>query len=161
MWNRLRSLQEGPKAPLPPPVTVRCIRFPADGSTPHLLSLTTTTHGVADGPDSPWGHIPDLRPFWGTPRAWEWRHFETFRLADQTLEDCDGLYVLFFSFDVPSLPENRNFPASISVEQRTFAGDAFVARLRGTEIGEDLGQDGWAAWIDVSLDILKLPIMRT
>src|SRR5437016_3509494 len=99
MWNYLRSLFGAPEQqPLPSPVTIKGIRFPADGSHPHVLSLTTTTDGVSDGPDSPWGHVPDLRGFWKTPRAWQWRDIETFRLEDQPLASCNGLYVLFYSF---------------------------------------------------------------
>ncbi|KAI1501126.1 hypothetical protein F5X99DRAFT_383973 [Biscogniauxia marginata] len=168
MWGYLRSLvtpgQPPAAAALPSPVTIRGIRYPADGSAPHVLPLTTTTHGVADGPDCPWGHVPDLRGFWKTPQAWRWRDIETFRLANQPLSHCDGLYVLFFSFDLESLLAHHNAPRAVlspEVEQRTFAGDAFVVKLQGNEIGEDLGEDGWAAWVDVPLDILSLPIMKT
>jgi hypothetical protein len=58
------------------------------------------------------------------------------------------------------LPEHNNFPEAIFGRQRAFAGDAFVVKLQGTQIGEDLGEDGWAAWIDVPEDILSLPVMR-
>ena len=44
--------------------------------------------------------------------------------------------------------------------ERAFAGDAFVVKLKGDEIGSDLGEDGWAAWDDVPADILSLPVMR-
>lgn len=94
-------------------VTITGIRFPADGSKPHLVSLTTTTDGVEDGPDCFWGHIPDFRDFWKTPQAWQWRDVETFRLEKRPLDNCNGLYVLFYSFDLESLPENRNFPVSL------------------------------------------------
>lgn len=140
---------------------IRGIRFPADGSKPHLIWLATTTHGVMDGPDSPWGHVPDLREFWRTPRAWAWRDIDLFRLENQPYSHCNGLYVLFYSFDLEELPENRNVPCAITDgEQRTFAGDVFAVKLQGNEIGEDLGEDGWAAWEDVSQDILTLPAMQ-
>ncbi len=164
MWDSLRSLagqrSESAAAPLPSPVTITGIRFPADGSKPHLLSLTTTTHGVSDGPDCCWGHVPDLREFWKTEQAWQWRDIETFRLEGQPLSSCDGLYVVFFSFDLESLPENGNFPRGVYGRERAFAGDAFVVKLKGNEIGSDLGEDGWAAWDDVPSDILSLPVMR-
>ena len=147
-------------APSPTPVTITGIRFPADGSKPHLLSLTTTTHGVSDGPDCCWGHVPDLRSFWGTKRAWQWRDIDTFKLERQPLRSCDGLYVVFFSFDLEALPENRNFSKGVFERERAFAGDAFVVKLKGNEIGSDLGDDGWAAWDDVPSDILSLPVMR-
>ncbi|KAI1956349.1 hypothetical protein LOZ58_006426 [Ophidiomyces ophidiicola] len=166
MWSYLRSYFE-PTDPqqfglaLPPqPVTIRGIRFPADRSKPHLLSLTTTTYGVHDGGDCCWGHIPDLRGFWETTRAWQWRDFETFHLDRQPLGSCNGLYVLFYSFDLETLPENNNFPPEIFGRERVFAGDAFVVKLKGDDIKSDLGDDGWAAWDDVPLDILTLPIMK-
>ncbi|KAI6093243.1 hypothetical protein F4821DRAFT_77758 [Hypoxylon rubiginosum] len=162
MWNYLQSFvaPKQPAAPLPSPVTITGIRFPADGSKPHLLSLTTTSHGVSDGPDSPWGHVPDLRGFWKTEQAWQWRDFETFRLENQPLPGCNGLYVVFFSFDLESLPENNNFPEAMFGRPRAFAGDAFVAKLKGDEIGSDLGDDGWAVWDDVPSDILGLRVMK-
>jgi hypothetical protein len=141
-------------------MTIAGIRFPADGSKPHMLYLTTTTHSVRDNKDCPWGHIPDFRNFWKTQRAWIWRDFETFRLQNQPLSSCNGLYVLYYSFGLASLPENNSFPEAIFERQRAFAGDAFVVKLQGNEIGEDLGEDGWAVWVDVPSDILSLPIMK-
>ncbi|KEZ46930.1 hypothetical protein SAPIO_CDS0277 [Scedosporium apiospermum] len=162
MWNYVRSFFAQPQTQRPPPslVTITGIRFPADRSKPHLLSLTTTTDGVEDGPDCFWGHIPDFRDFWKTPQAWQWRDVETFRLEKQPLDSCNGLYVLFYSFDLESLPENRNFPVAIYGRERAFAGDAFVVKLKGNEIGSDLGEDGYALWDDVPSDILKLPVMK-
>ncbi|KAK0741810.1 hypothetical protein B0T21DRAFT_381588 [Apiosordaria backusii] len=146
---------------LPTLVTIRGIRFPSDPSEePHLLTVTTTTHGVNDGPDACWGHVPDLRPFWKTEQGWQWRDVETFRLENQPIAGCDGLYVLFYSFDLDNLPQNERFPEAIFERNRTFAGDAFVFKIQGREIGEDLGEDGWAAWQDVPEDILSLDVMR-
>ncbi|KAM0804510.1 hypothetical protein BDR22DRAFT_800069 [Usnea florida] len=165
MWNSLRSLLAGQwsgtaATPLPSPVTITGIRFPADASKPHLLPLTTTTHTVSDGPDCCWGHVPDLRAFWKTERAWQWRDIDTFKLEGQPLGCCNGLYVVFFSFDLNSLPENGNFPRGVYGRERAFAGDAFVVKLKGDEIGSDLGEDGWAAWDDVPAEFLSLPVMR-
>ena len=160
MLNRLRSFVAGEQPPpLPSPVTITGIRFPADGSKPHTLPLTTTTHGVKDGPDSSWGHVPDLRGFWRTEQAWQWRDFETFRLENQPIGSCNGLYVLFYSFDDESLRTHSNFPEAVFGRERTFAGDTFVVKLRGNEIGQDLGEDGWAVWVDVPSEILTFPIM--
>ncbi|EED15741.1 hypothetical protein TSTA_051780 [Talaromyces stipitatus ATCC 10500] len=135
-----------PPRPAPTPVTITGIRFPADGSKAQLVSLTTTTDDVRDGLDGSWGHVPDLREFWKTARAWQWRDIETFRLENQPISNCNGFYVLFYSFDLESLPENRNFPKAIFGRERAFAGDAFVVKLKGNEIGHDMGDDGWAAW---------------
>lgn len=183
------------RPPPPEPVTITGIRFPANGSSPHMVSLTTTTDSVADSGAAPWGHIPDFRTFWKTPRAWVWRDFETFRIsechcrrcdaqhpvkesgsddstkngrdgdrdegddADDKTSCCVGLYVVIYSFDEESLPTHSNFPEAVFGRPRVFAGDAFVVRLQGNEIGEDLGQDGWAVWRDVSPELLRLSVM--
>lgn len=101
-----------------------------------------------------------MREFWKTEQAWQYRDIETFRLENQRLSSCDGLYVVFFSFDLDSLPENRNFPREVYGRERVFAGDAFVVKLKEIEIGFELGEDGRAAWDDVPFDILSLPVMR-
>ncbi|CAK7207245.1 hypothetical protein SEUCBS139899_010055 [Sporothrix eucalyptigena] len=140
----------------PPPKlqTIQAIRFPANNSPPHLVQLTTTTDSVKDsGVDGFWGHVPDLRVYWKTERAWIWRDIDTFRFDN-------GLYIVYFSFDLEALPSNTNFPVGPFGRERAFAGDAFVVRIQGTQIGEDLGEDGWAVWEDVPSDILELPIMN-
>ncbi|KAI1734980.1 hypothetical protein F4680DRAFT_317284 [Xylaria scruposa] len=149
-----------PQAAGPTIVAITGIRFPADGSKPHLITLATTTEGVMDGPDGAWGHIPDFRGFCKTQRAWLWRDCETFRLENQPNSKCNGLYVTFYSWDLESLPENTNFPTQLYGRERCFAGDAFVFKLKGNEIGEDLGEDGWAAWDNVHSEILSLPVME-
>ncbi|KAI1259090.1 hypothetical protein F5Y18DRAFT_411117 [Xylariaceae sp. FL1019] len=143
-----------------PYAVITGIRFPADGSKPHLITLPTTTEGVKDGRDYAWGHIPDFRGFCRTRKAWQWRDFDTFRLENQPESKCNGLYVTFYSFDLETLPENRNFPTRLYGRERCFAGDAFVVKLKGNEIGSDLGEDGWAAWENVHPDILSLPVME-
>ncbi|KAK3332984.1 hypothetical protein B0T19DRAFT_483118 [Cercophora scortea] len=149
-----------PPAPLPTPVTINGIRFPADGSPPHLLPLTTTSSiASSGGPDAPWGHVPDLRAFWKTPQAWQWRDIDIFRLENQPISSCNGLYVVFFSFDLGALPENNNFPQRLFGRRRAFAGDAFIVRLKGGQIGEEAGEDGWAVWVDVPEEVLGLPVM--
>ncbi len=80
-------------------------------------------------------------------------------MESQSFGDCNGLYVIFFSFD-GSLPENKNFPIGLTGKERVFAGDVFVVRLQGTQIGEDLGEDGWAVWLDVPTEFMNWPAMR-
>ncbi|CAK7229466.1 hypothetical protein SCUCBS95973_007231 [Sporothrix curviconia] len=124
-----------------------------------MLWLTTTTDAVKDGPDAPWGHVPDLRRFWLTRQARQWRDNETFRLSNQPVSSCDGLHVTLYSFDAETLPVHSHFPHAVFGRQRTFAGHVFVAKLQGREIGEDLGEDGWAVWLDVPSEVLSLPVM--
>lgn len=144
----------------PTPALVTGIRFPADGSMAHLVTLTTTTYDIRDGLDGCWGHVPDLREFWKTSQAWQWRDIETFRLENQSISSCNGLYVLFYSFDLESLPENSNFPEAIFGRQRSFAGDAFIVRLKSNNDGHEVkDDDGWAVWENVPSDILSLPIL--
>ncbi|KAK0670015.1 hypothetical protein QBC41DRAFT_98600 [Cercophora samala] len=149
---------DDPSTP-PPLVTIRGIRFPSDPAIePHLLNVTTTT--VETGPDACWGHVPDLRPYWKTEQGWQWRDIETFHLENQPIASCNGLYILFYSFDLDNLPKNERFPEAIYGRTRCFAGDAFVFKIQGNAIGEELDQDGWAAWQDVAEDILSLNVMR-
>lgn len=51
--------------PTPPPVTITGVRIPADGTPPHLLSLTTmpSLHDTVDT-DAFLFHVPDLRHYW-------------------------------------------------------------------------------------------------
>lgn len=163
MIDYLRSFfTQQPTAPLPSPVTITGIRFPADGSKPHMLSLTTTTYGVKDGPDSFWKHIPDFRDFWKTPQAWRRRDSRVFIFKDQPLSSCNGVYALFYSFDDESLPIHSlsNLPEVIYGGQQLIAGDAFFVKLQGNELGEDVGEDDRAIWIDVPSDILSMPVMK-
>lgn len=149
-----------PARPAPAPVTITGIRFPADGSKARLVTLTTTTYDVREGLDGAWGHVPDLRKFWkNDARAWQWRDVETFRLDHQPIGGCDGLYVLFYSFDLETLGDNTNFPPKLFGRERAFAGDAFIVRLKSDEAGHVAGDDGWAVWESVPSEILSLPVM--
>jgi hypothetical protein len=88
------------------------------------------------------------------------RDVETFKLENQPVEGCNGLYALFYSFDLHRLPENRNFPEAVYGRERCFAGDAFVVKLKGNELESAVGEDGWAVWEDVPPEILTLPVMK-
>jgi hypothetical protein len=56
-------------SPIPPPVTITGVRIPADGTSPHLLSLTTTS--VPHPAGSFLFHVPDLRLYWSTKQDWQ------------------------------------------------------------------------------------------
>ena len=130
MWTYLRSiLMLPPPPPPPPPTTIIGVRFPADGSAPHTLSLTTTNYGVDDGPDCFLGHVPDSRSFWKNEQAWKYRDLESFTLEDQPLESCNGMYLLFYSYDDETLPPNHSFPEAIFGRQRYFCGDGLVIKM--------------------------------
>lgn len=58
----------------PQPVTVTVARIPADGTPPHLLSLSTISDSKAT--DSFLFHVPDLHPDWGTEQAYEYRDIQ-------------------------------------------------------------------------------------
>ncbi|KAI0146283.1 hypothetical protein GGR57DRAFT_506578 [Xylariaceae sp. FL1272] len=157
--NFMLGRQQQPSRPAPTPTTITGIRFPAHGGGAHLVSLTTTTDDLENGVYAVWGHVPDLRLFWETARAWQWRDVETFRLENQPISSCDGLYALFYSFDLESLPENRHFPEAVFGRERAFAGDAFVVKLKSDDAGYCAGDDGWAVWESVPSDILSLPVL--
>lgn len=61
-------------SPKPTPVTVMGVRIPADGTSPHLLPLTTISDSGAT--NSFLFHIPDLRQYWKTDQAWEFRDLQ-------------------------------------------------------------------------------------
>jgi hypothetical protein len=67
--------------PSPPPVTITGVRIPADGTPAHLLSLTTTSESGAT--DSFLFHVPDLRQYWNTVRAWDYRDLHRLDLQQQ------------------------------------------------------------------------------
>jgi hypothetical protein len=69
IWSFLGWKEELP--PSPPPVTITGVRIPADGTPAHLIPLTTISASGAT--DEFLFHIPDLRHYWNTDRAWEYR----------------------------------------------------------------------------------------
>jgi len=149
MWSFFRSFFE----PTPQPVTIIGARFPADGSTPYLLPLTTTTAGVHNGPDCFLFHIPDLHTFWKTRRAWEWRDLDQTTLENQPNKICNGVYIKFFSFSLDDLPENRSVPGCFCRVNGLAAGDAFIVKLAP----QGWDEHGWAVYEDIPTDFLELP----
>jgi hypothetical protein len=174
-WTTTEALQHrflyGKWPTKPTLTTIKGIRFPADGTPPHVVPLTTMIPSADGHADCAWGHVPDLRSFWKTEQPWPWslskpdpawqkRDFCIFRMDHQPLSSCNGLYVVFFSYDTATLPQHSYFPEAIFQRRLRLAGDTFVVKLQGTEIGEDLGKDGFAAWLDVPEEILTLPVMK-
>jgi hypothetical protein len=81
MWSTICSLFTSPPpptppSPTPPPVTILGARFPANGISPSLIPLTTTTDDVAGSTSSYLFHVPDLRPFWAVWQAWKYRDLQ-------------------------------------------------------------------------------------
>ena len=71
-------------SPSPPPVTVTGVRIPVDGTTPHLLSLTTISDSKSTG--SFLFHTPDLQRYWSTKQAWAFRDLKRLDLLQD--EHC-------------------------------------------------------------------------
>lgn len=130
-------------------------RFPADGSAPYLLPLTTTSAGVHDGPDCFLFHIPDLRTFWKTPRAWEWRDLDQTTIMNQPDKNCNGVYIKFFSFSLEDLPENSSVPVCFCRVNALAAGDVFIVKLAP----QGCDERGWAVYEDIPTDFLTMPCM--
>jgi len=137
----------------PPSVTITGARFPADGSRPHLVSLKTTSEGVRDGLGSFLFHLPDLRGFWNSPKAWQYLDVKRLEIENQPFPNCHGVYMVLFSYAMDDLPEHNNFPASLT-DSGACWGDVFVVKLQPHEFGEH----AWAAYDDVPPEFLKLPI---
>jgi hypothetical protein len=108
-----------------------------------------------DGPDRFLFHVPDLREFWKVPQAWQYRDVQRLELQNQPFPNCDGVYMIFFSFALDDLPQNNNFPVAL-MREGTFWEDVFVVKLQPHEYGEH----GWAAYDDVPPEFLQLPFLR-
>lgn len=136
----------------PAPVTITGVRFPADGTPAHFVSLTTTS--VSGNTDSFLFHVPDLRQYWKTEDAWRYRDLKSFVLQGQRHPSCHGSYYIFFSFALDDLPENKSVPAWFTrgMELGKFWGDVFVVKMAPHEYGEY----GWAAYEDVAPELLDL-----
>ena len=78
IWSFLGWKEE--PSPSPPPVTITGVRIPADGTPAHLLSLTTISDSRAT--DSFLFHVPDLRRYWHTERAWDYRDLHRLDLLE-------------------------------------------------------------------------------
>jgi len=152
MWAYIKSFFVTEEVPKPPPVPIVCARFPADGSLPHLLQLTTTSESVESGPTCFLFHIPDVRRFWKIQKAWEYRDVQRTELQNQPYASCNGVYMTFYSFALDDLPQNINVPDSFS-PMGTMWGDVFVAKLAP----EEWGVNGWATYEDVPSEFLRLP----
>ncbi|KAF7981654.1 hypothetical protein HWV62_32766 [Athelia sp. TMB] len=141
----------------PPAVAIKVLRIPADGSPSHILSLHTTHEGVANGVGRDLYHLPDLRPFWKIPQAWEYRDIHRMEISNNSLnQSSNGVYIVLFSFALDDLPQNMNVPGFIVQRIGNSWGDVFVAKLMPQEWDEH----GWASYDDVSEQFLKLPSMQ-
>jgi hypothetical protein len=119
----------------PPPVTITGVRLPADGSPAHLLSLTTTS--VSDNVDIFLFHVPDLRQYWKTEKAWDYRDLQRFELQQQYHSSCNGVCYAYISFSIDDLPENSSVPAWIDGGRcRRYWGDVFLVKMAPHEYGE-------------------------
>ena len=106
----LRGREDTP-SPSPPPVTVTGVRIPADGTPAHFLPLTTTS----DCGETTFGflfHAPDLRRYWSTERAWEFRDIQRLDLLQDDhiprshhLRQKRDLRRLLYSFGQPNRQE--------------------------------------------------------
>ncbi|EWC44499.1 hypothetical protein DRE_06767 [Drechslerella stenobrocha 248] len=135
----------------PPSVNVAVVRIPADKKPAHIITLATTP--VSSGPDNFLFHIPDLRPFWKTERAWSFRDCQRLALEQQPKPSCNGVYYIFYSFGLDELTEkiNPSVPTYFSGGQVLW-GDVFVVKVAPHEYGEH----GWAAYEDIGPEFLEL-----
>lgn len=150
IWSFL-GWQTAPAQLTPPPVTITGVRFPADGTSAHLLPLTTTS--VSGNVDCFLFHVPDLRQYWKTDKAWSYRDLQRIELQQQRHSSCDGLYYAFFSIAMDDLPENSFVPSWVGHGRRSvYWGDVFLVKMAPHEWGEH----GWAAYEDIAPEFLDL-----
>ncbi|KAF2120925.1 hypothetical protein BDV96DRAFT_565904 [Lophiotrema nucula] len=74
MLASIQSFLGWKEVPAPPPTTVKGVRIPADGTPPHVVSLTTIPASGAT--DDFLFHVPDLRRYWNAERAWTYRDLD-------------------------------------------------------------------------------------
>ena len=120
---------------------LRVLKIPADGSTPHLITLNTIDISTAGNVDCLLNHIPDFRPFWGTREGFHWRDLVQYEVTGQSLAELNGIYWGWKSFALGHIPLS---------EHTGFCGDAFFAKTPAWEYGAD----GYAAYEDVSEDFV-------
>ncbi|KAI9698662.1 MAG: hypothetical protein M1836_003772 [Candelina mexicana] len=141
--------------PPPPSTTLRALRIPADGSPPHLLTLTTIAVASAGNVDCFLGRIPDLREFWGSGDGWHWRDIVHLEIQNQAVNPgLEGFYFGFKSFNDEALPIHKLAPG--------VCGDAFFVKIRDEQGDRDeqgVG-DGWATYDDVEEEILGSGLVR-
>jgi len=152
MWSIIQSFLK----PAPPAVTIIGARFPADGSAPCLVPLTTTSDHTHQGPDSCFSRVPDLRAFWKVPRGWEFRDLEQMTFEGQPNEAWNGVYLKWFSFALDDLPENSSVPLIFCRENRLAAGDVFIVKLAPQEQDEQ----GWTTYEDFLPEFLEYCLNR-
>jgi len=124
----------------PPPVIILGVRVPANGTSPSLLYLTTTTDGVASSTSSFLFRVPDMRSFWAVPQAWKYQDVHRIELRNQPFEECDRVYMIFHSFAPNDLPQNAAVPLAFAAAEPMW-GDVFVVKLAPEEWGGRMG--GW------------------
>jgi hypothetical protein len=76
MFASIKSSLSWKEAPAPTPVTILGVRIPADGTSAHILHLTTTNDC---GNTSTFLHrVPDTRRYWPEKESWAHRDLNRF-----------------------------------------------------------------------------------
>ena len=157
MLSYVLSFFQRTPQPCPPPVTIIGARFPTDGSAPHLLALTTTTEGVAEGPDCFLFHIPTgIACLLESPAglAVGTGIWSKFTLTNQPIKACEGVYQKFFSFALDDLPRNAFLPPLFSREHGG-CGGVFVVKLAKQDQEHE-----WAVYENILPKFLDLPVTQ-
>lgn len=128
---------------MPTPGPIRAIRLPADGSSPHVLTLETIIADPSPRPtnahlgyyqvmleylrdNDPVRHVPKVRVFWSR-RAWELRDVVKFRYLSTSKPGLKGRYTLLMTDAKEGLKANPY----LSNERSDYFGDAFVLKEVG------------------------------
>ena len=77
-FNLVLPWLERRASPSPPPITIFGVRIPVDDTQAHLLSLITTD--VSRGMGGFLFHIPGMRQYWKTEKAWDSRDLQRLEL---------------------------------------------------------------------------------
>lgn len=142
---------------MPTPGPIRALRLPADGSSPHILTLQTYIADPLPPPptadrayyralleylvdNDPVRHVPNVRVFW-VPAAWERRDVVKVRYLNKSSPNLNGRYCLFMTDAKEGLQVNPY----LSNEQYDYHGDAFVLKeigytwLPGADLSDVVG----------------------
>ncbi len=132
-----QNIRTGRRPPVPP-LTIRVVKYPADGNAPHILRLRSTAEGIENSMFGFLGHVPDFRRFWGNRVTSAHRCALRVVVKDQSPLAINGIYYLFYIRPVLGDILNFNKPNCLT---ETITGDAFLVKVKDVQTRADGSAD--------------------
>ncbi|KAL1876172.1 hypothetical protein VTK73DRAFT_9610 [Phialemonium thermophilum] len=115
----------------------RCLRIPASGEAPHLVTVhfyKPAAHGYPASEPATF-HVPDLAAYWNASNLN--RAYRRVTFTNQDPPEVDGDYLLYWCRD-GALPPNRGLMdllqiPSLDLQEHFFYGDVFLTRFHEDE----------------------------